>query len=119
MSRPTKGPFCPSAAEIELYWEKHGEELKPSPDCPDPDPLPDSTDPEPIGEPVVEPTTLAEAQQVYDPHNDPLILVREKATGTYTSITMSVLDQAYIPPASVQTSEQYEAWLAAQPPQQP
>lgn len=68
--------------------------------------------PELSGPSVEAPTTLQEAQQVYDPHNDPLILVEKQEDGTYASVMIAVLDDAYIPPASVQTAQQYAQWSA-------
>lgn len=109
-------PFCPSAAEVERHWERQGEELKPSPDCPDPDPIPDSDNPEPrpTGPATHDPTTVSAAQRLHDPDDDPLIFVEQQKDGTYTSVTISVLDEAYIPPASVRTAQEYEQWLAEQ-----
>lgn len=109
--------FCPSPEEVERHWERYGEELKLDPDCPDPDPLPEPSDPEPPGSPPDEPTTLAEAQRLYDPENEPLILVEHQADGTYTSVTGTVLDPAFVPPPSIKTTDQYEKWLTTLPEQ--
>jgi len=112
---PHRSALC--AAEVEQHWEEHGEELKPSPECPDPDPIPDLDDPEPTptGPSAEDPTTVATAQQLYDPNDDPLILVEQQSDGTYRSVTISVLDEAHVPPAAIRTAEQYEQWLAEQP----
>lgn len=110
----TETPFCPSPEELEWHWEKYGQELKPS-DCPDPDPLPEPSNREPPGSPVEAPTTLSKAQELYDPDNDPLILVGREDDGTYVSVTIAVLDSAFIPPASIKTTAQYEQWAAQRP----
>lgn len=103
-------PFCPSLEQLEQHWEKYGQELKLP--CPDPDPLPEPSNREPSGLPVEAPTTLAEAQELYDPDNDPLILIGRDDDGNYVSVTGAVLDSAFIPPASIKTTAQYEQWLA-------
>jgi hypothetical protein len=106
-------PFCPSLEQLEQHWEKYEQELKLP--CPDPDPLPEPSNKEPSGLPVEAPTTLAEAQELYDPDNDPLILIGRDDDGTYVSVTIAVLDSAFIPPASIKTTAQYEQWAAQRP----
>lgn len=108
--------YCPSAEEVVAYWDKYHRERKPSPGCSDPDPLLEdpSGEPEDPGEPAVEPRTLDEAQELFDPNNEPLILVDQQADGTFMSVNMTVWNPEDTPPASIQTSQQYKTWLEEQ-----
>jgi hypothetical protein len=110
--------YCPTADELQQQWEKEGQEIKADPDCPDPDPLPDEDANNPAEEPGSDnsasaPKTLAEAQEKFDPHNEPLVLLAQNEDGSYYAINGTASKES-TPPPSVQTVEQYAAWLQDQ-----
>lgn len=115
VSSSDASPPCMDPAQVQEYWERYGKDPKHIPNCPDPDPLPDTTrsaEPSSDGPPPELPTTLADAQQFYDPENDPFILLVLLPDGTYTS-RLYTYAPGSIPPPSVKTVEQYIEWAAS------
>jgi hypothetical protein len=111
------GTDCPSAEEVRAYWEKYGKDLKSAGRCGDPDPLPpgDGTGEAPVsGRPPPTPTTMAEAQAVLDPDDDPLLLLHQDKNGGWSAILVALAPGQDEPPPSVRTVEQFSAWVAAQ-----
>lgn len=114
-------PYCPTPEEMRSYWEEHGQELKPTGDCPDPDPpLPadpsNSPEESATADPEDRPDTFAQAQALYDPENDPFILIDQAPDGSFYAIHGTPLEvtKATTPPAWVKTVDDYKRWAAAQ-----
>jgi hypothetical protein len=105
---------CPSEAEMERYWEQNGRDLKPLPMCNDvwdaDDPLPSDapTAPEADGGHVDTPTTLAEAQAMYDPEDDPYIVIQQRPDGIFGSTHVDFIDR---PPDWVKTIDDARRWF--------
>lgn len=120
-SAPPQGPevnHCPSSAESRAHYEQYGFDYKPQVRCgsgaqvedPPPDAGPDEA-------PPVVASSIAEAQRVFDPRDDPNVLVGKDPGGQgYIGLHVTTLNP--IPP-DVKTFEEFREWAKTQPPPQP
>lgn len=108
----TADPDCATQEELSAYWDEHGAEDKAAMACnPDPDGDEAADAPNSSGEDTVD--TLAEAQAILDPENDPLVLIGHSKQDGYYSIVLTMIGGADAgPPARVQTERQYTRWMA-------
>lgn len=100
---------CPSQQEANAYFEKTGQELKPTVSCaglPEPDPEPLA--PEPEGqEPPKDHLTVAEAQEKFDPQDDPWTLVGKGLDGEIVVLQTTGPE----PPEWVKTPADAARWV--------
>lgn len=114
--------YCPSLAQIEQHLRETGKDYKPTVTCtyeisqgidppegPDPETdRPHADEPPPEPAPVL---SFEEAQRLYDPEDDPSILLRREQDGGWGAISFALADPELplaIEKLGIQTEEQYQ-----------
>lgn len=105
--RESRIDFCPTQEQSDKHWEVYGFDYKPTVPCGDitnlDAPLHDhaSGDADPG-----RPKTIAEAQALYDPEDDPNILI-DHANGEFAVVLIQPVTPV---PADIKTVEQFQKW---------
>jgi hypothetical protein len=111
---------CPTEDEMDVHWEQYGRDLKPSLVCSELWDADDALPSDPVRPPEADqldpqdlPTTLVEAQVLYDPEDDPWVLVGRNPDGPDFVVIDSAIGFGPSPPDWVKTPDDFAEWLPA------
>ena len=107
--KESKIDFCPTEEQSDLHWRTYGFDYKPTIPCGDAVNMETPASDEIPEQPPLElPSNFGEAQALFDPDDDPQLLVgKDPATGDYTAVLVSTRDPI---PSRIRSLNRFKKW---------
>lgn len=112
--KESKIDFCPTKEQSDRHWEVYGFDYKPTIPCGDAVNVDVAPHRHALGEDEPEPpSTFSEAQSLYDPSNDPNILIgKDPDSGKFYAVDVITLSPI---PRTVRSIDGYKRWISESP----